>query len=219
MHSQSLPSALMGRPCSVCRRSDAEELDVMARTGMSSRSIALKNGIHPRVLSQHFKNHRGGILGHLRASKAGNAALARARESVSVLGESAALLLRVGRVLDAAEKSRSHALTLAAVREAKGLLSLIGQANGTLSQGTQVTVAVGVSVDRARAAVELVDAAEGISECELADRAVSMLRLYNASHPGDERVIERSRGVMREAEVVEVMDASHDGERDAEASA
>ena len=191
----------------------------MLRTGASSRSIAQKRGIHPRLLSEHFKKHRNGLSAHLRAAKAGNKALARSRASISVLSESAGLLDRVRRILSNAEKEGSHALALSAVREAKGLLDLIGRATGELTQGQQITVAVGVNVERARAAVELVDAAEGISECELADRAVSMLRLYNASHPDDERVIERSRGVMREAEVVEVMEASHDGERDAEASA
>ena len=187
----------------------------MLTTGVSARQIALRHGLHPRVLSQHFQRHRHGLAGHIRAGTRGTQALAKARQQLSVLGESAALLARVHRVLEDAEKSGSHVLTLAAVREAKGLLDLIGRASGELTSGQQVTVAVGVNVERARSAVELVDAAESLSECELADRACEVLRLYNASHSEDQRTVLPHRGVIAEAEVVEAVDAAHDGEREA----
>ena len=177
------------RPCKICQRTDVEELDSMLRAGQSCRQIALRRDINPRVLLQHFKRHRNGLNVKLRRAKASHAVAKALSDKVSVLAESHALLERVRRVLAHAEADGSHRLTLEAVREAKGLLDTIGRANGELSpQGNAVVVQVGVSVERAKAAVELVDEAATLTDAQIADRAEAALRMYDSSNPHDRRV-------------------------------
>jgi hypothetical protein len=51
-----------------------------------------------------------------------------------------------------------------------------------------VNLALGVSLERAKAAVEIVDEASSLTDAQLADRAESMLRLYDETNPEDRRV-------------------------------
>lgn len=177
------------RPCSICLRPDLEMLHDRVKHGDSARNVALSVGIHPRVFTQHLRRHASHPIARRRAGANGAAALKAAVAAFSVQAEARALLDRVSRVLDAAEKANSHALTLSAVREAKGLLDLVGRTTGELATPGQTTVnvALGVSVEQAKSAVEVVELAQTLTASEVADRAESVLRMYNAENPQDAR--------------------------------
>jgi hypothetical protein len=132
---------------------------------------------------------------HLRRSVKDAAGRRRRRHGDSLLDSLLALSDRALAILTAAEKSRSHSLALQAIREARGTLELVGRTTGEISAPGQTTVnvALGVSVERAKAAVEIVDQAEALSTTELADRAEEVLRLYNSEHPEDARIISTAR--------------------------
>lgn len=156
---------------------------------MSARQIALRNGMHPRVLLQHFKNHRNGLVGSIRSGRRGAAVLQRLQASVSVLTEAKSLYNRTLGLLERSLASDSQREARGWIGEARECLKLLGQASGELTAGQNVTVAVGVSVERAREAVAVVDEAASLTDSELADRAMRMLEAYNMANPNDMRIV------------------------------
>jgi hypothetical protein len=131
-------------------------------------------------------------MGTMKGRKRSREALKSLSESFTVAGEAKTLLGKVAKVLAAAEKSGSHALTLSGVREAKGLLDLLGRTTGELAPQGQTTInlALGVTVDAAKLAVETVESASALLPAEVADRAEACLRMYNLEHPEDMRIVE-----------------------------
>ena len=178
------------RVCKVCLRPDKDILLETVKNGSSVRALAMRHDIHPRVLQYHFDRHVNGSLGMSRGGRASAKLKAKLIEDISVSAEAKSLLQRVNKVLVAAEDASSHSVTLAAVREAKGLLELLGRINGELqTPGITVNLGVGVTIDRAKEAVAVVQEAESLTAEGLADRAEAMLNLYNAEHPQDQRIV------------------------------
>ena len=177
------------RPCSICLRQDVDELDQKLKDGMSVRQIAIRNGMHPRVLLEHYRAHRNGIAHAIRRGRRGAQALARATEAINVLTEAKTLYHRAVKYLDTAANADSQRDMQRWIAETRECLKLLGNASGELQSGQNVTVAVGVSVERAREAVTLVEEAQALTDAELADRAMRMLEAYNAANPNDMRTL------------------------------
>jgi hypothetical protein len=175
----------MGRLCSICQRPDAQEINgKLARKEVSARALANALGVHVRVMQHHAQRH----LGRSVRDAAGRR---RRRQGDSLLDSLRELSNRALAILTAAEASRSHSLALQAIREARGTLELVGRATGEISTPGQTTVnvALGVSLERAKAAVEVVGQAEALTDSELADRAEAVLRIYNSQHSEDARIL------------------------------
>src|SRR5262249_35381911 len=115
----------------------------------------------------------------------------RGRQGDSLLDSLLALSDRAMAILTAAEASKSHTVALQAIREARGTLELVGRATGEISAPGQTTVnlALGVSVEKAREAVQLVDEAAMLTDRQVADRAQACLEAYNGANPDDMRMV------------------------------
>lgn len=177
------------RQCSICARPDADVLLNMVKNGLSARQVALRSGLHVRVFSEHLRRHTGHPAAARRRGRLSSKLQAERMKTFTVAAEAQALLTKVSSVLDAAELAKSHSLTLQAVREAKGLLDLIGRANGELSSPGAVNIQLGVSVEQAKNAVEQVEHAQSLPPQALADRAVAFLERYNHLFPQDRRTV------------------------------
>lgn len=77
----------------------------------------------------------------------------------------------------------------------------MGRATGEISTPGQTTVnlALGVSLERAKEAIAVVEEAEALSDGEIADRAETMLNLYNAHHPEDARTLNPAPSISGDA--------------------
>jgi hypothetical protein len=178
----------MGRLCSVCQRPDAVEIDgKLARKEISARALAHSLGIHVRVMQHHAQRH-------LKRAVKDAAGRRRRRQGDSLLDSLRPLVDRALAILEAAEASRSHSLALQAIREVRSTLELVGRTTGELSPPGQTTInlALGVSVERAREAVRIMDEAETLTDAQIVDRAVVVIEAWNASNPNDMRIVGRA---------------------------
>lgn len=178
-----------GGKCSICSRPDADLLTEMVKNGASARHVAMKYGIHVRVFQQHLTRHAGNPIGRHRSASAGGKARGAELAKVSVLAEAQTLYNRALTYLDKAVKADSQRDARGWISEVRECLKLLGNASGELATGSAVQVNLGISVDRARQAVEIVDAVEALSPAEVADRAVAALTAYNLEYPHDARAV------------------------------
>ena len=184
----------MRRPCSICIRPDAEDLLQARKNGASSLSIAKRHGLHPRLLQQHFAKHTNGRLAKSIGGRKGVAALDAIRVKIDTHAEAHATHQRIARLLDDAITTvgsghldkDSHGVVQGYLKELRGSLEMLARLNGELqTSGTTIVNQIGVRIEQAKEAVEIVSEANDMSEGEQARACASFLRTYNALHPED----------------------------------
>lgn len=130
---------MAGRPCTVCRHKDRREIEAAAATGKSTRSISMDFGVSEQSITRHLKGHA--IRSMEKAAMASGA-----RDLAAGLGlneEVIDLQSRTLAILTKAEKSAdTFGTALAAIREARGNLELLGKFTGKLRPESQVNVLV-----------------------------------------------------------------------------
>jgi len=122
----------MGRACTVCSHEDREAVDEAIVLGRTLRDIAQQHGVSKDAVSRH-KAHVSPALARLVAEReeaGGKSALARLEE----------LHVRAMRVLDAAESEGKASLSLAAIRELRGLVEVLARITGELDERSTVQV-------------------------------------------------------------------------------
>jgi hypothetical protein len=136
----------MPRTCTVCTHPDRAAIDAALLAGEPFRHIAARTGTSTGALQRHKEEHLPSAL-----------ALAKEVEQVAqaddLLGQVRDLQRRTLRILDGAEQAGDRRTALAAIREERGNLELLGRLAGELQEGQTVNVVVSPEWQRVRAVV------------------------------------------------------------------
>ena len=125
----------MPRTCTVCRHAKRHEIDAALVERRPFRDIAGQHDVSKSALVRHFDDHLP-------------AALVKAKEAIdtahadTILGQVRDLRDRALTVLGTAEGAGDLRTALAAIREARGCLELLGKLAGELQDGASVNVFV-----------------------------------------------------------------------------
>ncbi len=126
----------MPRPlCSVCQHADRDAIDTEIIRGGSYRVIAEAHGLGRMSVQRHAAAHVPKTLA--RAHEAHEAARAD-----DLLGQVRALQDRALGILRRAERKGDLRSASGAIREARGLIELLGKLAGELQSGVTINVAV-----------------------------------------------------------------------------
>lgn len=123
----------MGRTCTICTSDRRSEIDAALVSGTSYRSVAARYGVATSALGRHRR-------AHLSAALVAVAAQRNEDHAATLVDRIERLIARTERLLTAAEQSGGVTTALAAVREMRELLRLMGAASGELNERPQVTV-------------------------------------------------------------------------------
>jgi hypothetical protein len=117
----------MPRSCTICAHTDRDAIEDAFIAGTPKRRIASHYGVSERAVRYHTREHLPALL-----------ALARDAEQASradtLLDRIEALQSRTLAILEAAEETNEHRTALAAIREARGNLELIGEVTKELDR-------------------------------------------------------------------------------------
>lgn len=119
-------------PCTVCSHADREALDAALVAGEAMRAIARRHGVSKDAVARH--------RAHVSAALARVVAEREEAGPRSALDRVEDLYGRASKVLDAAESEGKASLSLAAVRELRSLVELLGKLTGELDERPQVQV-------------------------------------------------------------------------------
>lgn len=127
----------MGAACSICGHEDRSEIDAMIVSGAPNRAVARHQWPGGAVSKDAVLRHRDGHI------SAGLARVVSEREEAgprSALERLEELHTRAMRVLDAAEGEGKASLSLAAIRELRGLTETLAKVTGELDDRPTVQV-------------------------------------------------------------------------------
>ena len=130
----------MGRSCPVCSRPDRDELERRVVAGDPIRRIARQVGVGRDALSRHAASHLPSSLAALREA-------GRDIESARALDRLEALFAEGQQVLGAARAEGRHPVSLAAIRELRGVVELIARISGELDDRPSTTVNIVASAE------------------------------------------------------------------------
>jgi hypothetical protein len=120
-------SSLMPRVCTVCSHTERDAIEDAFIAGMPKRRIATRYGVGEKAVRHHIREHLPALL-----------ALARDAEEASradtLLDRIEALQSRTFAILEATEETDDHRTALAAIREARSNLELIGEVTKELDR-------------------------------------------------------------------------------------
>lgn len=123
----------MGRTCTICTCEHRTEIEEAIVAGTPYRDIARRWGVSRDAVMRHKRDHLSPAI----------VAVAAEREAAgtrSLVDRVEDLITRTERILTAAERSGGVTTALAAVRELRELLRLMGAASGELNDRPQVTL-------------------------------------------------------------------------------
>jgi hypothetical protein len=118
----------MPRPCSVCAHPEHHAVNVALVQRDSYRDIARRFGLSKAALSRHAREHLPELLAKARHA-------VEVAEADDLLSRLEALQSRTLAILEAAEGKNQHGTALAAIREARSNLELIGRLTKELETG------------------------------------------------------------------------------------
>jgi hypothetical protein len=170
----------MPRPCTVCTSPDRSRIEQSLAAGFPIARIAADRGLSRRSIQRHIERHlRPG------AKDAAKRHAAKAGESV---------LERVQRRGAQADEIVTEARSKGALDAANGAIGqglradeLAGRITGEVPTGGGVTVInqLGVRIDEAKRAVEVMQDAQSVAPREVVERALRVCRAWNAANPGE----------------------------------
>jgi hypothetical protein len=135
----------MPRTCTVCTHPDRPAIDAALVSGTPYRNIAERHGVSVGALFRH-RDHLSAALLHAKDVE-------QVAQADDLLAQVRDLQRRTLRILDDAEQAGDRRTALAAIREARGNLELLGRLAGELQEGQTVNVVVSPEWQRVRAAV------------------------------------------------------------------
>jgi hypothetical protein len=125
----------MARTCTVCQHEDAVLInEALVIEGRSNRAITRQFGLSKDAVRRH-REHIPELL--VQASKAEEVA-----QADGLLERVEALQARTLAILEATEETQDHRTALAAIREARGNLELIGEVTKELNRTPQLNLEV-----------------------------------------------------------------------------
>jgi hypothetical protein len=123
----------MGMKCTVCRHSAVADIDRALIDGRPLRNIAEQYGMSPQALLRHQADHISEAL--LKAKD-----VEKVAHADTVLDHSVMLRDRALNILDMAERENDLRTALAAIREARECVRLLGELAGKLQSAGTVNV-------------------------------------------------------------------------------
>lgn len=122
----------MSSRCSICNHEDREAIDEAIVSGSTLRATARRFDVSKDAVSRH--------KAHVSASLSRVVAAREEAGAVSALSRLEELHTRAMRVLDAAEADGKASLSLAAIRELRGLVETLAKITGELDERPNVQV-------------------------------------------------------------------------------
>lgn len=124
---------MMGVPCAACHHPKRDEIDAALVAGQPLRAIGKKFGMSASACLRHRDRHLSPALAAVAAQ--------REEEAASTLVEQVRQLVRrADELYTAAAKDGRSSAALAALKEMRGSLELLGKATGELKDASSITV-------------------------------------------------------------------------------
>jgi hypothetical protein len=117
----------MPRSCTICSHEYRDAIEDAFIAGTPKRRIASRYGVTERAVRHHTREHLPALLALARDAE-------RAARADSLLDRIEALQSRTLAILEATEETGEHRTALAAIREARGNLELIGEVTKELNR-------------------------------------------------------------------------------------
>ena len=117
----------MPQVCTICSHDARDAIEDAFIAGMPKRRIASHHGVSERAVRYHMREHLPELLALARDAE-------RASRADSLLDRIEALQSRTLAILEATEETNEHRTALAAIREARGNLELIGEVTKELNR-------------------------------------------------------------------------------------
>jgi hypothetical protein len=117
----------MPRSCTICGHADRDAIEDAFIAGTPKRRIAAHYGVTEQALRRHIREHLPALLALARDAE-------RSARADTLLDRIEALQSRTLAILEATEETHDHRVALAAIREARGNLELIGEVTKELDR-------------------------------------------------------------------------------------
>ena len=164
----------MPQTCTICRHKSREDIECALIERTPFRYIAAQHAVSASALVRHFDDHLPDALP--KAKDVEDAAHAD-----TILGQVQDLRDRAMKILDDAETKRDFRNALAAIREARGCLELLGKLAGKLAEGATVNILV--TAEWQAVQMSLIDALSPYPDARIAV-AAALGRLETPHAPG-----------------------------------
>jgi hypothetical protein len=125
----------MPRKCLVCESQETRNIDEMLVNRVSISEISRTFKIPYHSIDRHKKNHVSKTLTKAKHAEEVTAA-------TSLLGRVERIMARCESIAEAATRERDWSPAIAASRELRGCLELLGRLSGELQRGTQVGIQI-----------------------------------------------------------------------------
>ena len=118
----------MPRACSICGHEHRDAMEDAFIAGQAKRRIASQHGVSERAVRYHMREHLPALLALARDAE-------RAASADTLLDRIEGLHSRTMAILEAVEGTDEHGTALAAIREARRNLELVGGVTRELDRG------------------------------------------------------------------------------------
>ena len=125
----------MPRACSICGHEHRDAMEDAFIAGQAKRRIASQHGVSERAVRYHMREHLPELLALARDAE-------RAARADTLLDRIEALHSRTMAILEAVEGTDEHGTALAAIREARRNLALVGEVTRELDRAGTINVAL-----------------------------------------------------------------------------
>ena len=125
----------MGRSCTICSHESRDAIEDAFIAGTPKRRIASHYGVSERAVRYHLREHLPALLALARDAE-------RAARADSLLDRIEALQSRTLAILEATKETGEHRTALAAIREARGNLELIGEVTKELNRAPTLNLSL-----------------------------------------------------------------------------
>ena len=125
----------MPRACSICGHEHRDAMEDAFIAGQAKRRIASQHGVSERAVRYHMREHLPALLALARDAE-------RAARADTLLDRIEGLHSRTMAILEAVEGTDEHGTALAAIREARRNLALVGEVTRELDRAGTINVAL-----------------------------------------------------------------------------
>src|SRR5919112_792126 len=136
----------MPRTCSICSHEHRDAMEDAFIAGQAKRRIASQHGVSERAVRYHMREHLPELLALARDAE-------RAARADTLLDRIEALHSRTMAILEAVEGTDEHGTALAAIREARRNLELVGEVTRELNRAGTINLELTVEWQEVRGVI------------------------------------------------------------------